>query len=193
VAGAVGSQTEDHGFHQPIGFGPEAPGGSSFGGLEQGGMEGDNDTQSRPSASGKSVTPRRLMTIVNHAPSPAFQDFPIDRILIFLLHRRNKAGISISRAERFVLIAAALLSLEQQPGDSALVHRVFRAIHTIKGSEATAGLAQLARFAHNVEEAFDLAREGRLAVSPELIDCGLKARDVIRLIVEAKVEGAKPK
>jgi len=83
----------------------------------------------------------------------------------------------------------ALLILEEGPGDSSLVHRVFRAIHTIKGSGATAGNLHLARFAHKMEEAFDLAREGRLAVTPELIDCGLKACDVIRLILEEEAEG----
>jgi len=83
---------------------------------------------------------------------------------------------------------SALLDLEAEAGDSTLVHRVFRAIHTIKGSGATAGFAHLARFAHNMEEAFDLAREGRLAVTPDLIDCGLKACDVIRLIIEASEE-----
>ena len=40
-----------------------------------------------------------------------------------------------------------------------------------------------------MEEAFDLARDGRLAVTPDLIDCGLKACDVIRLIIEAKEPG----
>lgn len=85
---------------------------------------------------------------------------------------------------------SALLALESEPGDSASVHRVFRAIHTIKGSGATAGFKHLARFAHKMEEAFDLAREGRLAVSPELIDCGLKACDVIRLILEEQLDGA---
>jgi two-component system chemotaxis sensor kinase CheA len=79
---------------------------------------------------------------------------------------------------------SALLELEAEPGDSSLVHRIFRAIHTIKGSGATAGCAHLACFAHNVEEAFDLARDGRLAVTSELIDCGLKACDVLRLILE---------
>jgi len=83
----------------------------------------------------------------------------------------------------------ALLILEEGPGDSSLVNRVFRAIHTIKGSGATAGNLHLARFAHKMEEAFDLAREGRLAVTPELIDCGLKACDVIRLILEEEAEG----
>jgi two-component system, chemotaxis family, sensor kinase CheA len=88
---------------------------------------------------------------------------------------------------------SALLALEVEPGDSTLVHRVFRAIHTIKGSGATAGFAHLATFAHKVEEAFDLARAGRLAVTPDLIDCGLKACDVIRLIIEEKTEAAAVK
>src|ERR1039457_5608925 len=83
---------------------------------------------------------------------------------------------------------SALLALEAESGDSTLVHRVFRAIHTIKGSGATAGFAHLARFAHKMEEAFDLAREGRLAVTPDLIDCGLKACDVIRLVLEENGE-----
>jgi two-component system chemotaxis sensor kinase CheA len=87
-----------------------------------------------------------------------------------------------------VELDTSLLELESQPGDLTLVHRVFRAIHTIKGSGATAGFAHLARFAHQMEEAFDLAREGRLAVSPELIDCGLKACDVLKLILEERAE-----
>jgi two-component system chemotaxis sensor kinase CheA len=95
------------------------------------------------------------------------------------------------RAEALDLLIeldSALLALEAGPGDSTLVHRVFRAIHTIKGSGATAGFSHLAKFAHKMEEAFDLAREGRLAVTPDLIDCGLKACDVIRLIVQEKEE-----
>ena len=96
------------------------------------------------------------------------------------------------RAEALDLLIeldSALLTLEEAPGDSALVHRVFRAIHTIKGSGATAGFAHLARFTHKVEEAFDLAREERLAVTGELIDCGLQACDVIRLILAENSEG----
>jgi two-component system chemotaxis sensor kinase CheA len=95
------------------------------------------------------------------------------------------------RAEALDLLIeldSALLALEQEACDTTLVHRVFRAIHTIKGSGATAGCVHLARFAHQVEEAFDLAREGRLAITPELIDCALKACDVIRIILEQKSE-----
>jgi two-component system chemotaxis sensor kinase CheA len=84
---------------------------------------------------------------------------------------------------------SSLLELEAEPGDSSLVHRVFRAVHTIKGTGATVGLAHLARFAHKMEEAFDMAREGRIVVTADLIDCGLKACDVLRLIFEEESEG----
>src|SRR5664279_5881979 len=95
------------------------------------------------------------------------------------------------RAEALDLLIeldTSLLALEAEPGDSTLVHRVFRAVHTIKGSGATAGFTHLARFAHKMEEAFDLARDGRLAVTPDLIDCGLKACDVLRLLIDESDE-----
>jgi two-component system chemotaxis sensor kinase CheA len=100
-----------------------------------------------------------------------------------------RATFRTEAQDLLIELDCALLILEEEPGDSSLVNRVFRAIHTIKGSGATAGNLHLARFAHKMEEAFDLAREGKLAVTPDLIDCGLKACDVIRLILEEKVEG----
>ena len=93
------------------------------------------------------------------------------------------------RAEALELLAEldeALLALESDPGNPDFVHRVFRAIHTIKGSGATAGFAHLATVAHRVEEAFDRARSGCLAITGELVDCGLKACDVLRSILGAE-------
>jgi two-component system chemotaxis sensor kinase CheA len=93
------------------------------------------------------------------------------------------------RAEALELLAeldAALLTLEADPGNGDFVHRVFRAIHTLKGSGATAGFGHLAAVAHKVEEAFELARSGRLAITVELVDCGLKACDVLRAILVAE-------
>jgi len=84
---------------------------------------------------------------------------------------------------------SALLQLESKPSEVTLVHRVFRAIHTLKGSGGMAGFRHLARFAHKVEEAFEMARSGKLAITPELVDCGLQACDVIRLILDEPEEG----
>ena len=96
---------------------------------------------------------------------------------------------STFRAEALELLGeldTALLALEADPENSDLVHRVFRAIHTIKGSGATAGFTHLSAVAHKVEEAFDLARAGRLVITGALIDCGLKTCDVLRGILAAE-------
>jgi two-component system chemotaxis sensor kinase CheA len=93
-------------------------------------------------------------------------------------------GFLSEALDLLIELDSALLALESTPDDSTLVNRVFRAIHTIKGSSGVAGLGHLARFTHNVEEAFELAREGKLAITPELIDCALKSCDVIRLILD---------
>ena len=103
---------------------------------------------------------------------------------------RMRTAFRAEALDLLIELDSALLALEAEPADRALVNRVFRAIHTIKGSGGTAGFERLARFAHGMEEAFDMAREGRLAVTPDLIDCGLKSCDVLRLIIEERAEGA---
>ena len=99
---------------------------------------------------------------------------------------RMRAAFRSEALELLAELDGALLALESETENSDLVHRVFRAIHTIKGSGATAGFTHLSAVAHKVEEAFDLARSGRLAISGALIDCGLKACDVLRAILSAE-------
>ena len=86
-------------------------------------------------------------------------------------------------------LEAALLELEQTPGEGELISRVFRALHTIKGSGAMFGFEQIAAFTHDVENAYDLVRAGRMAVSPELIGITLAARDHIRALLEGSDPG----
>ena len=66
--------------------------------------------------------------------------------------------------EVLVDLEAALLELNEGRGDMELVGRVFRALHTIKGSGAMFGFEDLAAFTHNLESAFDEVRNGRLAI-----------------------------
>ncbi len=89
--------------------------------------------------------------------------------------------------EVLVDLEAALLELNESRADMELVGRVFRALHTIKGSGSMFGFEQLAAFTHNLETAFDRVRDGRLQVSSELIDLTLAALDQIRAMLE---EGA---
>ncbi len=77
-------------------------------------------------------------------------------------------------------LETSLLELEENPTDEDLIGRVFRAMHTIKGSGAMFGFDEIATFTHEVETVFDLVRNGKMAVSKELLNLTLRARDHIK-------------
>ncbi len=85
--------------------------------------------------------------------------------------------------ELLVELEETLLELEQHPHEADLVGRAFRAMHTIKGSGAMFGFDDVAAFTHELETAFDRVRSGELAVSKELVDVGLAAKDHIRALL----------
>jgi two-component system chemotaxis sensor kinase CheA len=92
--------------------------------------------------------------------------------------------------EVLVDLESALLELNDNRADLELVGRVFRALHTLKGSGAMFGFEDMATFTHNLETAFDEVRNGRLVISSELIDLTLSALDQIRAMLEEGMEGA---
>jgi two-component system, chemotaxis family, sensor kinase CheA len=98
------------------------------------------------------------------------------------------------REEAYELLAeleTALMELEENPDDADLIDRVFRAMHTIKGSGAMFGFNDIAAFTHELETIFDLVREGRMAVSARLVNLSLSARDLIKAMLDASM-GAEP-
>ncbi|MBI4642438.1 MAG: chemotaxis protein CheA [Deltaproteobacteria bacterium] len=97
----------------------------------------------------------------------------------------------VFKEEAYELLAEleeSLLALEQYPEDEELVGRVFRAMHTIKGSGAMFGFEDIASFTHEVETVFDLVRDGKVLVNKDLVDLSLAARDEIR----AMLDGGEP-
>jgi len=91
------------------------------------------------------------------------------------------------REEAYELIAeleSAVLEIEKTPDDSEQIGRVFRAMHTIKGSGAACGLNDMARFTHEIETVFDLVRKGKITLNRELIDLTLEARDQIKAMLD---------
>jgi two-component system chemotaxis sensor kinase CheA len=93
-------------------------------------------------------------------------------------------GFQEEAREIVVDLEAALLELNENRGDLDLVGRVFRALHTIKGSGSMFGFDKLAAFTHNLENAFDEVRNGRIQIDSELIDLTLSALDQIRTMIE---------
>ena len=98
---------------------------------------------------------------------------------------RFRAAYIEEASELLVELEASLLELESTPGDTELIGRVFRALHTIKGSGAMSGFEAIASFTHQVESVFDDVRGGRLAITPALIGVTLRARDHIHNLLRA--------
>jgi two-component system chemotaxis sensor kinase CheA len=86
--------------------------------------------------------------------------------------------------EILVELESALLELNENRSDREIVGRAFRALHTIKGSGSMFGFDLLAGFVHNLENAFDEVRNGRLTVTPELVNLSLAALDQIKAMLE---------
>ena len=103
---------------------------------------------------------------------------------------KYKQAFQEEAREVLVELESALLELNENRTDKELVSRVFRALHTIKGSGSMFGYDELAAFAHQLETAFDEVRVGRLEITAELLDVALTARDQINAMLEEAAGGA---
>jgi len=86
----------------------------------------------------------------------------------------------IPEAEEHLQIATqCLLGLESNP-DPEEIHRLFRSVHTIKGSAAQVGLHRLGAVAHRLEDLIGQLRDGALRSSPGITDVCLQTLDALR-------------
>jgi two-component system chemotaxis sensor kinase CheA len=85
-----------------------------------------------------------------------------------------------------------LVDLEQSPQDPDLINRVFRAMHTIKGSASFLGLTGLTDFAHAAEDCLNVVRKGEANITQEVMDHLLAAVDVLRKQLDTVGNGAMP-
>lgn len=81
--------------------------------------------------------------------------------------------------EHLQVVTECLLALEtnQNPED---VNRLFRAMHTIKGSAAQVGLHRIAAIAHRVEDLVGQVRDDLLSPSADVTDLCLESADVLK-------------
>ncbi len=81
--------------------------------------------------------------------------------------------------EHLQVVGDCLLSLEgnNNPDD---INRLFRAIHTVKGSAAQVGLRRLGAIAHRVEDLIGRLRDGAIQPSPAVVDLCLASVDVLK-------------
>jgi len=101
----------------------------------------------------------------------------------------NRQAFQEEASDLLAELENALLELEEQPRNPDLIDRVFRAMHTIKGSGAMFGFDDIAGFTHDVETVFDQVRNGNLKITRELLDLTLASRDHIAYLLQCSETG----
>ena len=87
--------------------------------------------------------------------------------------------------EHLASVEADLLSLENGSSDGEdTIHRVFRAVHSVKGVAGFLGFENINRLSHTMESVLDLVRKGRLSMSSDLASELLSATDLLRELIE---------
>jgi chemosensory pili system protein ChpA (sensor histidine kinase/response regulator) len=111
------------------------------------------------------------LTSLPAEPEPLPQDDAVpDEILEFFVPEVE---------EHLQVVTHCLLSLETNPGAEE-IHRLLRAMHTVKGSAAQVGLRRISHVAHRAEDLIGRLRDGDLQPSAEIVDISLEAVDVLK-------------
>jgi chemosensory pili system protein ChpA (sensor histidine kinase/response regulator) len=100
---------------------------------------------------------------------PADDDVP-DEILEFFQPEAE---------EHLQVVSDCLISLEGNNNPDE-INRLFRAIHTVKGSAAQVGLKRLGAIAHRVEDLIGRLRDAEIEPSPAVVDLCLASVDVLK-------------
>lgn len=86
-----------------------------------------------------------------------------------------------------------LLQLEQDPNNDELISKIFRILHTIKGTCGFLGLSRLEKVAHKGEDVLGLFRDKKLEVTPASITLILESFDTIKdIIAGIEATGQEP-
>ena len=94
-----------------------------------------------------------------------------------------------SAGEFLLELEQALLHLNKNPDDMTEIDRMFRVMHTIKGSAAMVDLTDVAHFAHTLESECDYLRQGQAKVTPKIIHLALCAHDCLSSLIESHYGG----
>jgi chemosensory pili system protein ChpA (sensor histidine kinase/response regulator) len=81
--------------------------------------------------------------------------------------------------EHLQAVTECLLSLEGNPNHED-INRLFRSMHTVKGSAAQVGLHRMAAVAHRIEDLIGRLRDSVLKPSAEIVDICLQSVDVLK-------------
>src|SRR5512133_1368147 len=78
----------------------------------------------------------------------------------------------------------SLLELENDPENKGIIEKVFRAMHSLKGSGAMFGFEKISEFTHNLETVYDLVRNGEMFVTGDLLNITLTSVDHLQTLLK---------
>jgi two-component system, chemotaxis family, sensor kinase CheA len=80
-----------------------------------------------------------------------------------------------------------MVALESAPSDGELLNRIFRSIHTIKGTSSFLSLDPIVQLSHRTEDVLNALRRGDCRLTRRMMDALLGARDQLgRMLVDLR-------
>jgi two-component system chemotaxis sensor kinase CheA len=77
-----------------------------------------------------------------------------------------------------------LLVLEKEPENADTINEIFRAAHSLKGMAGTMGYKTMQELTHKWEDVFSEVRNGKMKVTPDLVDVLFKGLDKLENILD---------
>jgi two-component system chemotaxis sensor kinase CheA len=82
-----------------------------------------------------------------------------------------------------------MVALESSPQDADLLNRIFRAMHTIKGTSSFLGFEPIVRLSHHAEDVLNSVRRGEIRVQRRTMDALLASRDQLGIMLQHVRQG----
>src|SRR5713226_3746988 len=90
----------------------------------------------------------------------------------------------IETHENLAQLDLDLVTLEKDPNERETLARVFRTLHTVKGTAGFLGLQRLQAVAHAGENLLSHLRDGELIFNPEIASALLSVVDAVRQMLD---------
>ena len=90
--------------------------------------------------------------------------------------------------EIFEQLDQDLLALEDDPENEELLNRIFRGVHTVKGTAGFIGFEPMMDLTHSFEEVLNKLRSGEIAYHPAMIDVMLEAFDWMQVLLDQVID-----
>ncbi|MGB9591332.1 MAG: chemotaxis protein CheA, partial [Candidatus Kryptoniota bacterium] len=94
----------------------------------------------------------------------------------------------IETTEIFEKLDNDLLQLEKNADDKDLVNRIFRAVHTVKGTAGFLSLDQMSILAHKFEDVLNKLRREELKFQPAMMDVMFEAFDLMKVLLKQVID-----